>query len=115
LLGGAVRRFRILSSNQEIQYLFMASPKHVWIIPPQATTTELSSFGLRLVDVIADDDLFVPGFEYHFILDDGSLHTQIPKGFAGAPSPDDPSRADASSWIDRLPVVKQFRRTVLRR
>ncbi len=115
LYGGRVRRFRILSTNREIQYLFMASPRHVWIIPPQATTTELSSFGLRLVDVVADDDLFVPGYEYHFVEDDGSLFSQIPKGFAGPPSPQDENRADASPWIDKLPVVRDFRRRVLGR
>ena len=31
----------------------MAGPQQAWVIPPQATTTELSSFGLRTVDVIA--------------------------------------------------------------
>ena len=39
LYGGTVRRFRILSHNRLIQYLFLASPRQVWIIPPQATTT----------------------------------------------------------------------------
>ena len=39
LYGGAVERFRILSRNRKIQYLFLASPRHAWIIPPQATTT----------------------------------------------------------------------------
>src|SRR4029453_14280847 len=42
LYGGTVRRFRILSRNRLVQYLFMAGPRHVWIIPPQATTIELS-------------------------------------------------------------------------
>jgi len=114
LYGGLLRRFRILSRNRKIQYLFMASPKHVWIIPPQATTTELSSYGVRTVDVEADEDLFVPGYEYHF-MDGDRLHSQIPEGFAGEPSAVDPGRADASAWLDRLPVVQEFRRSVLRR
>jgi hypothetical protein len=87
----------------------------VWIIPPQALTTELSSFGLRSVDVAIDENLCVPGFEYHFMddtQDPPTLHTQIPEGFAGAPSAEDPSRADASKWLDRLPVVREFRRVV---
>lgn len=116
LYGGRLRRFRILSSNREIQYLFMAGPRHVWIIPAQATTTELSSYGVRTIDVAADEDLFVPGFEYQTAYGPGDvadvLH-QIPKGFAGEPNPLDPSRADASAWLDRLPVIQEFRRKVL--
>jgi hypothetical protein len=111
LYGGLVRRFRIASRNRLIQYLFMASPSHVWIIPPQATTTELSSFGVRTIDVAVDDDLCVPGWEYHGGADDLD---QIPHGFAGEVHPRDPSRADASPWLERLPVIRAFRRTVLR-
>ena len=43
LYNGNLRRFRILSVNKKIQYLFIAGPEQVWIIPPQATTTDLSS------------------------------------------------------------------------
>jgi hypothetical protein len=111
LYGGTVRRFRILSRNRRVQYLFMAAPRHVWIIPPQATTTELSSFGVRTVDVAVDDDLCVPGWEYHGGSDDLD---QIPRGYAGERHPKDPSRADASPWLDRLPVIRDFRRIVLR-
>ncbi len=117
LYGGRLRRFRILSRNRRVQYLFFAGPHHVWIIPPQATTAELSSYGVRTVDVIADEDLCVPGFEYHFMDDSEDppvLHSQIPEGFAGDPAPVDPSRADASAWLDRLPVVRAFRRSLLR-
>ena len=111
LYGGLVRRFRIVSRNRVIQYLFMASPRQVWIIPPQATTTELSSFGVRTIDIAVDDDLCVPGWEYHGGSDDLD---QIPVGFAGEIHPRDPSRADASPWLERLPVIRAFRRTVLR-
>ena len=114
LYGGVLRRFRILSRNRRVQYLFMSGPRHTWIIPPQATTTELSSYGLRTIDVAVDEDLCVPGFEYHFV-EDGELHSQIPEGFAGAPSEEDPNRADASAWLDRLPVVREFHRKVLGR
>jgi hypothetical protein len=116
LYGGRLRRFRILSANRRIQYLFMTGPRHVWIVPPQATTTELSSYGVRTVDVPAHDDLFVPGYEYHFangLEEPAGWLTQIPEGFAGASNPRDPSRADASAWLDRLPVVREFRRQVL--
>lgn len=111
LYGGPVRRFRILSRNREVQFLFLASPQHVWIIPPQATTTELSSFGVRTIDVAVDGDLCVPGWEYHGGPDDLD---QIPRGFAGAIHPRDPSRADASPWLERLPVIRAFRRSILR-
>ena len=118
LYGGPVRRFRILSENRLIQYLFFAAPRHVWIVPPQAITTELSSYGVRVVDVKADEDLFVPGYEYHYIddeLDPPKLFSQIPEGFAGAQTDFDPTRADASAWLDKLPIVREFRRRVLRR
>jgi hypothetical protein len=114
--GGAFDRYRILSHNRQIQYLFCASQSHVWIIPPQALTTELSSYGVRTLDVAIDEDLCLPGFEYHFREfedDPESLHSQIPLGFAGAPNAVDPDRADASPWIEQLPVVKRFRREVL--
>jgi hypothetical protein len=112
MYGGRIRKYRILSRNRRIQYQFIAGPKQVWIVPPQALTTELSSYGVRTVDVEAPEDLCVPGYEYHY-LDDGALHTQIPGGFAGAQSEIDPSRADASPWLDRLPVVREFRRRLL--
>jgi hypothetical protein len=118
LYGGAITCYRILSRNRKVQYQFMAAPRHVWIIPPQALTTELSSFGLRTVDVRADDDLFVPGFEYHFIDEDQDPplpYSQIPEGFAGPTSDLDDARADAAPWLDRLPIVQAFRKQVLRR
>jgi len=114
LYGGRLRRFRILSTNREIQYLFFAGPHHVWIVPPQATTTELSSFGVRTIDVAADDDLSVPGWEYDGGADTGHADIdQIPAGYAGAPNPRDPSRSDASPWLEALPVVREFRRKLL--
>jgi hypothetical protein len=118
LYGGKLKRFRILSTNRKIQYLFMAGPKSAWIVPPQATTTEIMSYGVRTIDVLVDDDLCIPAFEYHF-LDDSEqppkLFTQIPEGFAGPQNEFDPSRADVSPWLDRLPVIREFRRRVLSR
>jgi hypothetical protein len=118
MFGGDVEKFRILSKNGEIQYQFVAAPKHVWIIPAQALTTEITTYGVRTIDVAADEDLFVPGYEYHFIdatEDPPRLLSQIPEGFAGEASEVDPSRGDASPWLDMLPVIERFRRTVLRR
>ncbi|UCE85091.1 MAG: hypothetical protein JSU66_12135 [Deltaproteobacteria bacterium] len=116
MYGGALGRFRILSRNRKVQYLFIAGPHQVWVIPPQATTTEITSYGVRSIDVLFDGDLCVPGYEYHFMdesQDPPFRVSQIPEGFAGAPSDVDPSRADASAWLDRLPVIREFRRTVL--
>ena len=110
--GGTLRRFRILSANREIQYFFLHGRWHSWILPPQATTTQLSTYGVRTVDVACDDDLCVPGWEYHFE-DDGELVSQIPAGYAGRPNPEEPSRADTSAWLDALPVIREFRRRVL--
>ena len=41
--------------------------------------------------------------------------SQIPPGFAGPVSPVDEWRADASAWLERLPVIEEFRRRVLAR
>jgi hypothetical protein len=117
IYGGSLRRFRIVSRNGQIQYLFFAGARHVWIIPPQATTTEIMSYGLRTIDVIADEALCIPGYEYHF-LDDSEdppvLFSQIPEGFAGEISEHDSARADASAWLERMPVIREFRRVILR-
>lgn len=110
LYGGSIERFRFLSKNRQIQYFFFAGPQHVWIVPPQATSQQLCSYGVRVVDVFAADDLFVPGFEYHYEEEDGSWVSQIPSGFVGAQADFDPTRADASAWLDRLPIVRRFRR-----
>ena len=115
--GGKIRKYRILSRNKQIQYQFIAAPRKAWIIPPQTLTTEIMSYGLRTIDVNADDDVFVPGYEYHYIeedVDPPQLHTQIPDGYAGKPSRVDPERADASPWIEKLPVIQQFRRMLAR-
>lgn len=117
LYHGKLRRFRILSRNQKIQYYFFSGPKHVWIIPPQATTTELSSYCVRTIDVIADDNLFIPGYEYHHMEETNSgeleLYSQIPAGFAGEVCEHDDAKADASPWLDKIPLINQFRREVL--
>ena len=119
LYHGQLERFRILSTNRKIQYLFISGPKHTWIIPPQATTTELSSYCVRTVDVVADDDLFIPGYEYHHFeeteLGEMELFSQIPPGFAGDICEADDAKADASPWLDKIPVIKEFRRRVLPR
>jgi hypothetical protein len=111
MYGGAIAKLRILSQNRQIQYQFVAGPHHVWIIPAQTLTTELSSYGVRTLDVIADEDLFVPGYEYHY-LEDGALYSQIPPGFAGPASDADPTRADASPWLEKLPLIQEFRRRI---
>ena len=101
--GGELRKVRILSTNRRIQYLFFSSPTHTWVNPPQALSTELSTYGVRTVDVLVDDDLCVPGYEYH---EEGA--SQIPEGYAGDPHPDDPHRADASAWLRKLPVIAEY-------
>jgi hypothetical protein len=118
LYGGLLRRFRILSRNRRVQYLFFAGPRQAWIGACQATTTELSSFGVRTIDVAVDDDLLVPGYEYHYLdtaEDPAQLVSQIPAGFVGERADTDEWRADASPWLDRLPVIREFRRALLAR
>lgn len=111
LYGGRVKKTRVLSVGRTVQYQFVSSPTHVWINPPQALTTSLTPYGTRTIDVLAPEELFVPGYEYHFLddsVDPPKLHSQIPAGFAGAPSAEDPMRADASRWLRRLPPVAEF-------
>ena len=111
--GGPVRRFRVVSANRIIQYLFYLAPRHTWAIPPQTQETELSSYGVRTIEPLVDDDAFVPGYEYHFVDDSVSppvLHSQIPEGFAGRLHPRDENRADASAWLERLPLIRDARR-----
>ncbi len=118
LYGGQMLRFRILSSNKAIQYYFIAGPQHTWIFPPQTLTTELSSFGVRTISVVADDDLFLPGYEYHYVEETKNgpqCYSQIPRGFAGPPCPFDENKADASPWLDRIPIIQQFKQEVLKR
>jgi hypothetical protein len=116
LYEGRVHRHRFFSRNRRMQYLFFSAPKRVWLGYPQALTTELSRFGVRTIDVSVPDDLVVPGMEYHYLEseDPPVWMSQIPPGYAGAISPHDPWRADASPWLNELPVVKEFRRKVLR-
>ncbi len=113
--GGEVHRYRILSRNRQIQHLFLASPDHVWMIPPQALTTELSNYGVRTIDVEVDDHAYIPGYEYHFFehdleSDQPQLQSQIPEGYARQLSPLDASRADASAWLDQIPLIQEFRK-----
>ncbi|MCZ6785201.1 MAG: hypothetical protein O7G30_18025 [Proteobacteria bacterium] len=113
--GGMVRRFRIPSRNRKIQFMFFAGPRQVWISAPQATTTEIMSYGVRTIDVVADEDLSMPGYEYHSIGDGdpADVESQIPEGFAGAYSEIDETRADASLWLDQVPIIQQFRKKIL--
>jgi len=118
LYGGKLRKYRVISTNGLIQYQFVAARRHVWINPPQALTPELTTYGVRALHVPADDAIFLPGYEYHFLDDStepATLVSQIPAGFVGAPSAVDPARADASAWIEALPVIGAFRRRVLGR
>ena len=55
MYGGEIRKYRIASRNRLIQYLFLEGPHHVWLVYPQSLTVELSSYGLRTVDVAADE------------------------------------------------------------
>ena len=109
--GGDIRKFRFASRNRQVQYLFVQGPRHTWLIHPQALTVELSSYGLRTVDVNADDDISIPGYEFYDNEGSGEIDDQIPAGFAGDACPHDPDRADASPWNHRLPIVRAFRRT----
>lgn len=112
LFGGAIVKYRILSVNRRIQYLFIVAPSHVWIVPPQALSSDIMSYGVRTTDVEFDEKLCIPGFEYHYLdesVNPPQMHSQIPPGFAGSPNPIDPGRADASPWNEKMPIIQEFR------
>lgn len=116
LYGGPVEKVRILSRNREIQFQFVASPTHAFVNHPQTLTTALSTYGVRTVDVLGDEHAFLPGFEYHFLddsLDPPEIYSQIPQGWAGDAGTHDSERADASPWIEQMPIIRQFRRKYL--
>jgi hypothetical protein len=118
MYGGMIERFRVISVNKRIQYFFFAGPDNAWIVPPQTTTTELSSFGVRTIDVPIDDNLCVPGYEYHYLdenVDPPEPYSQIPVGFVGRANAHDPDRSDASPWLEQMPVIREFRRRLLGR
>lgn len=113
---GSIKRFRILSKNRQVQYFFFAGPRQAWLAPPQTLEPILGSYGTRLIAPHADDDLFVPGYEYHHVdadVDASEHFSQIPEGFAGRPSHISPDRADASAWLEALPVIQTFRQKLL--
>ncbi len=113
LFGGAIVKYRILSANQRIQYMFIVAPSHVWIVPPQALNSDIMSYGVRTIDVEVDEKLCIPGFEYHYLdesVDPPQMHSQIPTGFAGSPNSIDPGRADASPWNEKMPIIQEFRK-----
>ncbi|QDV04544.1 hypothetical protein Poly30_00350 [Planctomycetes bacterium Poly30] len=116
LYNGRIEKHRVLSMNRRVQFQFIASPTHVWMNPPQTLTTKIMSFGVRTTHVSAVDEAFVPGYEFHFYdgtVDPPELHSQIPEGFEGEPSPIDPTRWDASPWNEKLPMIQEFRRVIL--
>jgi len=113
--GGTLTKYRILSKNRKVQYQFVSGPQHTWVNPPQALTTGIMTYGVRSTDVFASDDLFVPGFDYHYTEDDGTPYSQIPAGYAGKLNPYFEYLADASAWHEKLPVIRQFKREVLAR
>jgi hypothetical protein len=111
--GGEIRKTRVVSKNRLVQYQFIDGPGQAWIMPPQTLTADIMSYGVRTIDVHAPEELFVPGFEYHFMddtVDPPELVSQIPPSFAGAPNVHDDARADASRWLDALPVIREYRR-----
>lgn len=113
LYGGKVTLYRVLSRNMKVQWGFFLAPKHAWLGSLQSTTAHLTSFGVRPIDVAADEDLLLPGFEYHYqdeSEDPPVLVSQIPMGFAGPQSSVDAARADASPWLDQVPVLRALRR-----
>ena len=115
MYGGEIIKYRIASDNRQVQYLFIVGQTQAWIIPPQPLDTLLTSYGVRAVDADVDEDLCIPGFEFHYLEHEdepGSLYSQIPKGYVGPASEADPDRASASPWIEKMPIMRSFRKVL---
>jgi hypothetical protein len=115
LYGGLVARHRIVSKNEKVQYLFYAAPRQTWVGACQPTTRDITSYGVRSLDALVDEELLMPGYEYHQPDENGHVPDelrQVPEGFEGANSTLDPARVDTSPWLDRVPVLREFRRTL---
>lgn len=115
LYDGEIQRLRFVSTNREIQHLMFLAPEHMWMVPPQTLDRDLTSYAVRPVQPNFDEEAYVPGYEYHFEDehsdgDDPQLHSQIPPGYVGPASDLDDSRADASAWLDEIPVLQELRR-----
>ena len=94
--GGAIRKFRILSRNRQIQYQFVAAPRHAGSSRRRRSPPTSRPSACASIDVHAAEELCVPGYEYCYVDESTrppTLHSQIPTGFAGAPSELDPARA----------------------
>jgi len=115
MYGGTINKYRIASKNRQVQYLFIVGQTQAWIIPPQPLDNLVTSYGVRAVDADVDEDLCIPGYEFHYLEyddDPSSLYSQIPKGYVGPASEADPDRASASPWIEKLSVMKTFRQHI---
>lgn len=100
---GIVDSYVINSKNGALHYIFNVSKKRkVWISAVQSSSALLTRFGVKREKIKVPTGLMVQAQEY---LD------EIPKGFAG-------KRVhsvyyDASAWVDKLPINKEFREKVL--
>ena len=79
----------------------------------EGTTKGAVAAAAAAAEVEHAEDLCGPGYEYDFLaetVDPPLLHSQIPAGYVGRQSEVDPMRADAAPWLDKLPVIREFRR-----
>ncbi|MCX5701739.1 MAG: methyltransferase domain-containing protein, partial [Candidatus Omnitrophica bacterium] len=113
---GDVESYRMLSNNKQVQFVFNVDRENrVWIGAVQSVTPRFTRFGVRAdrIDIGAMEmeniegvnrpvDILMPASEYD---------TQIPKGYIGNHKAD--RYYDASPFIDKIPVIKEFRQKVL--
>ncbi len=116
LYGGRVEKYRILSTNRELCYQFLAGTDIVWANPPQAMTRQLTSYGVRPIDVNFDGDAFLSGVDYYEEDETNgqpTVFTQIPQGYVGRINPVLENLAETSKWNNRLPHIEEFKKRVL--
>ena len=82
----------------------------------QPTLTGAVSLGRLVEPTERGWRVHVAGAVHNVSVDDAvdppELHSQIPEGFAGPLHPADENRADAAAWLDRLPLIRDFRTAV---
>ncbi|MBN3041300.1 MAG: hypothetical protein JW867_09225, partial [Candidatus Omnitrophica bacterium] len=118
LYGGEVKKYRFLSKNKEVCYQFLAAPNIFWVNPPQAAAGELTSYGVRPIDVNFDDNAFLSGLDYYEEPDpENSVagFSQIPQGYAGKTNDILENLSDTSKWNDKLPHIRVFKRKFINR
>ena len=77
------------------------NPQH--LVETDWLQENLDDPNLRIIDCT----VYLPNY-FDETADESEHFSQIPEGFAGELSEHDNDRADASAWLDPIPVIREF-------